>query len=314
MHALYYDGQLRLIDTPKPDPEQEALIRVVLAGICNTDIEITRGYAGFKGIPGHEFVGIVERASDPALVGRRVVGEINAGCGSCPRCLSGDPRHCSQRTVLGIVGRDGAFAEYLSLPEGNLKLVPESVSNLTAVFTEPVAAACSILERVELQSEDRVLIIGDGKLGLLIAQVFHSIPCRLLLAGKHPNKLGIAARCGVDTVLVDDLEERDFDVVVEASGSELGISLAIDRVKPRGSVVLKSTFAGGVTLDMSELVVKEVAIIGSRCGRFEDALRLMESGKLDLSGMVTEVLPLEQGVEGFSLAVSPGVIKVLLEP
>lgn len=314
MRALYYDGQLRLIDTPKPHLEGEALVRVVLAGICNTDIEITRGYAGFKGIPGHEFVGVVERASNRDLVGRRVVGEINAGCGYCSKCLAGDPRHCPQRTVLGISGRDGAFAEYLSLPEVNLKPVPEGVSNLTAVFTEPVAAACSILERVELRPEDRVLVIGDGKLGLLIAQVLRSVPCRLLLAGKHQNKLNTAVKCGIDTVLVDDLKEREFDFIVEASGSESGIKLAIERVRPRGSIVLKSTFAGAVTLDMSELVVKEVAVIGSRCGRFEDALRLMEAGKLDLSGLVSEVLPLERGVDGFALAVTPGVIKVLLEP
>ncbi len=314
MRALYYDGQLQLIDTPKPRLEGEALVRVILAGICNTDIEITRGYAGFKGIPGHEFVGVVEQASNPDLVGKRVVGEINAGCGYCSKCLAGDPRHCPQRTVLGISGRDGAFAEYLSLPEVNLRPVPESVSNLTAVFTEPVAAACSILERVDLRPEDRVLVIGDGKLGLLVAQVLRSVPCKLLLTGKHQNKLDTAVKCGIDTVLVGDLKEYEFDFIVEASGSESGIKLAIERVRPRGSIVLKSTFAGAVTLDMSELVVKEVSIIGSRCGRFEDALRLMEAGKLDLSGLVSEVLPLEQGVAGFALAVTPGVIKILLEP
>lgn len=314
MRALYYDGKLSLIDIPKPNRAEEALVKVVLAGICNTDIEITHGYAGFRGVLGHEFVGIVERASNPALLGRRVVGEINAGCGSCPRCLASDPRHCPRRTVLGIAGRDGAFAEYLTLPEVNLKLVPDSVSDLAAVFTEPVAAACSILERVQLQPEDRVLVVGDGKLGLLIAQVLHTTACNLLLAGRHRNKLDNAAKCGIDTILVDDLEEWDFDLVVEASGSESGIRLAVDRVKPRGSVVLKSTFASAVTLDMSGIVVKEVSVIGSRCGRFEDALRLMESGRLDLSGMVTEVLPLERGVDGFSLAVTPGVIKVLLKP
>ncbi|MCS6884619.1 MAG: alcohol dehydrogenase catalytic domain-containing protein [Acidobacteriota bacterium] len=317
MRALYYDGQLRLVNKQLPVlPVDEALVRVTAAGICNTDIEITHGYAGFKGILGHEFVGIVEQASTRSLIGKRVVGEINAGCGKCYKCLSGDPRHCPRRTVLGIVGRDGAFAEYLTLPEVNLRLVPDKLDDLTAVFAEPLAAACSILERVKPGEGDKVLILGDGKLGLLVAEVFRFLPCELLLVGKHASKLATAAKRGIDAISIEDFvpEDEGYDLVIEATGTTEALAKAVQLAKPRGKVVLKSTCAGSTTVDMSELVVKEVELIGSRCGRLDDALRLMQERHLDFSHMISEVVSLAKGIEAFETAAKPGVLKVLLRP
>lgn len=317
MKAIRFDGAVQLCDVPRPARSDEALIRVSRVGICNTDLEIIRGYAGFRGTLGHEFVGVVESAPDSAWVGKRVVGEINAGCGTCELCRQHDPRHCRNRTVLGIVGRDGAMAEYLSLPVRNLLEVPANVSDEAAAFTEPLAAACEILEQISLTPADKVAVIGDGKLGLLIGQVLATTGCQLLQFGKHRNKLDHLAQCGIQTQLVIEPTAQEyalaFDVVVEASGAAAGFSLAQEIVRPRGTIVLKSTIHGQVPFDAARLIVNEITLVGSRCGRFETALELLAQEKVAVTSLLSDVLPLDQGVAALQLAQQPGVLKVQLQ-
>src|SRR5689334_13556749 len=310
------DSTTSLVEIAAPEPRGEALVRVVLSGICNTDLEIARGYAGFKGTIGHEFVGVVEASPDAELVGQRVVGEINAGCGRCDLCRAGDPRHCAARTVLGIHGRDGAHAEFLQLPTVNLIPVPENVSDEHAVFTEPLAAACGILERATIEKTDRVAVIGDGKLGLLSAQVVALTGAPTLLVGKHPEKLQIAARRGIETATPYEAAKRQkqFDVVVEASGAPLGFRVAINLLRPKGKLVLKSTFRGPTTIDAARIVVDEISIVGSRCGRFQPALHLLMKNAIDVDSLVSEQHPLSNGVHAMDRAGSSGILKVLLRP
>ncbi|HEX8844982.1 MAG TPA: alcohol dehydrogenase catalytic domain-containing protein [Pyrinomonadaceae bacterium] len=317
MRALRYEHErLTVAEIPKPQGAGEALVRVTLSGICNTDIEIVRGYAGFEGTIGHEFVGVVESAPDAALVGRRVVGEINAGCGRCALCLKGDPRHCPDRTVLGIHGRDGAHAEFLRLPVVNLLPVPEEVPDERAVFAEPLAAALGITERVKVTEETRVAVVGDGKLGLLCAQALALTGASVLLVGKHEEKLRIASQRGIETIMPGEAvaRARAFDVVVEASGSEKGFALALDLLRPRGVLVLKSTFKGTTEVDAARIVVDEISVVGSRCGRFAPALGLLEKGAVDVESLISEEYGLADGVHAMQRATQPGVIKVLLRP
>ena len=331
MKALRYENQkLSVADVPPPRVDGEALVRVKLSGICNTDLEIARGYAGFEGTIGHEFVGVIEslpdvseaRASASAgqpgklTPGQRVVGEINAGCGACDLCRTGDPRHCAQRTVLGIVGRDGAHAEFLKLPVVNLLPVPDEISDELAVFTEPLAAACGILERADVTEETRVAVIGDGKLGLLCAQVLKTTGARVTLVGKHQSKLEIAERRGIETITVGQApsRSREFDVAVEASGSPTGFRLALDLLHPRGLLVLKSTFHGATEIDAAPLVVNEISVIGSRCGRFAPALELLKAQAVDVQNLISEEFALADGVRAMERAANPGVLKVLLRP
>lgn len=342
------NGNLSVSDVAKPLADGEALVRVTLSGICNTDLEIARGYAGFAGTIGHEFVGVVEEVSNRALArstivptpvaragwsigraqsgeplltrglvpGDRVVGEINAGCGVCALCRAGDPRHCSQRTVLGIVGRDGAHAEFLKLPAANLLPVPDEISDERAVFTEPLAAACGILERASITEDTRVAVIGDGKLGLLCAQVLATTGAPITLFGKHENKLQLAGRRGIDTTTIDkaDLRKGAFDVAVEASGSPSGFALALDLLHPRGVLVLKSTLHGATEIDAARLVVDEITVVGSRCGRFAPALELLKTGAVDVESLISEEFALADGVQAMHRAAEPGVMKVLLRP
>jgi threonine dehydrogenase-like Zn-dependent dehydrogenase len=317
MKALRYENsQLQLVDLGVPRPNGEALVRVTTAGICNTDLEIVRGYANFSGTLGHEFVGVVEDSPDKSQIGRRVVGEINAGCGRCDLCLQHDPRHCWQRTVLGIHRRDGAFAEYLRLPPRNLLIVPDSVSDHQAVFTEPLAAARQILDQAPIDQSHRVAVIGDGKLGQLIARVLATTGCDLVLIGKHADKLQLAAAAGVKTVALNTLKADPagrFNFVVEASGAPSGLQLALDLALPRGVIILKSTFHGAAQLDTSRIVVDEISIIGSRCGRFEDALNLLAARKVEVESLIDSVFSLHDGVAAMSQAQSPGALKVLLK-
>ncbi|MBC7225881.1 MAG: alcohol dehydrogenase catalytic domain-containing protein [Thermoflexales bacterium] len=316
MLALVYDGEkLQLRDDhPRPVlPPGEALVRVRLAGICNTDLEIVRGYMGFRGVLGHEFVGVVEEAEDHALIGRRVVGEINAYCGECPTCRAGRPTHCPNRTTLGIWGRDGAFAEYLTLPIRNLHTVPDDVPDEVAVFTEPLAAALEILEQVHLRPTDRVVVLGDGKLGLLVAQVLALTGGDLTVVGHHRGKLDILARRGIPTVLESEAEELTADVVVECTGRPEGFAAARRILRPRGTLVLKSTYHGQVEADLTGLVVDEITLVGSRCGPFPPALRLLQRGLVDVRPLVSAVYPLARGLEAFARAAELGVLKVLLE-
>lgn len=317
MLALRVENKhLSVRDIKQPHNADEALVRVVLSGICNTDLEIARGYAGFDGTIGHEFVGIVEQSSNRDLAGRRVVGEINAGCGRCDLCRAGDPRHCSSRTVLGIVGRDGAHAEFLQLPNVNLIAVPEEINDQHAVFTEPLAAACGILERAAIGKTDRVAVIGDGKLGLLCAQVAALTGAPVLLAGKHAEKLRIAERRGIETSTPQDASkrQRQFDVVVEASGAAGGFKLALDLLRPKGTLILKSTFHGSTEIDAARIVVDEISIVGSRCGRFEPALDLLKRGAIDVDSLISEEYSLSDGVKAMTRANTTGVLKVLLRP
>jgi threonine dehydrogenase-like Zn-dependent dehydrogenase len=318
MNALRFDGGLKLDhDAEIPRREGEALVKVILAGICNTDLEITKGYTGFRGTLGHEFVGRVVESADSQLVGNRVVGEINVGCGACKQCLEGDSRHCASRSVLGIKDRDGAFAEFLSLPVRNLFEVPDSMSDETAVFIEPLAAALNTLEQVSPNSETKVAIVGDGKLAQLIALVVGQTDCELTVVGKHQEKLSLALDHGAKRVLLDshalELELRSrFDVVIEASGSASGLSRALKLTRPRGTVVLKSTHHELTSFDTSQIVVNELTIIGSRCGQFKPALDLLTRKGLDLSYLVSLRLPLEEGVLAFSRMSEPGMMKVIL--
>ena len=310
------EKSLSVEDVERPHATDEALVRVLLSGICNTDLEIVRGYAGFSGTIGHEFVGIVEESTDRKLVGRRVVGEINAGCGNCDLCRAGDSRHCPSRTVLGIVGRDGAHAEFLQLPARNLLFVPDNVPDKHAVFAEPLAAACGIVERVSISTADRVAVIGDGKLGLLCAQALALTGAKLLLIGKHESKLRIAGKRGIETTTPQEAakRQRQFDVVVEASGAASGFALALDLLHPKGQLVLKSTFHGKTELNAARIVVDEISIIGSRCGRFTPALDLLEKDAVDVESLISEEYSLSKGVHAMHRAAARGVLKVLLRP
>lgn len=314
MRALVFDGGLSYRDDrPVPEPPPgEARVRVRLAGICATDLAITRGYMGFAGIPGHEFVGEVE-AGPIEWLGRRVVGEINAACGRCPTCERGLPRHCPSRTVLGIQGRDGAFAEFLALPVGNLHPVPDEVPDETALFVEPLAAAFRIREQVQPQPEDTVYVMGDGRLGLLIAQVLAATGCRLTLVGRHPAKLALAKGWGIETADTSaDLPQADF--VVDATGAPDGLERAIARTRACGTVVLKTTCAEAPPFNPAPIVIHEVTVVGSRCGPFPPALAALEAGTVRVAPLVAATYPLAEGVAAFAHAARPGVLKVLLAP
>jgi threonine dehydrogenase-like Zn-dependent dehydrogenase len=319
MKALRFTQQeLVVSEKPVPENKAEALIRVLKSGICNTDLEITRGYAGFEGTIGHEFVGLVERADDrPDIVGKRVVGEINAGCGTCERCKTGDQRHCPKRTVLGIFGRDGAHAEFLQLPSRNLIEVPENISDELAVFAEPLAAAFGITEQVEILPETKLAIIGDGKLGLLCSMSLALRSDNVTLIGKHSPKIAVAEKRGIRGILTQDWPsstKQHFDVVVEASGSESGFATALNLVRPRGKVVLKSTFHGTPVWAASRVVVDEITIVGSRCGQFAPALELLASGAVQVDDLIDDEFPLSDGVAAMRRAGEKGVLKVLLSP
>lgn len=293
-------------------PRGFALIRLLYGGICNTDLELQRGYYGFLGTPGHEFVGVVTDAGDRRLVGKRVVGEINLACGSCAWCRRGLGRHCPKRTVLGIVKHPGAFREYLTLPEKNLHVVPEEIPDETAVFVEPLAAACEILDQVKIPRAAPVAILGDGKLGLLIAQVLHAHGAEVHQYGKHREKLRISEAAGVATEMSKTLPAAAYDWVVDATGSTEGLKEAVGMTRPRGTLILKSTVHGLVGIDTAPVIVNELTLVGSRCGRFEPALRLLRSGKVRVDNMISEVLPLEEASRGFDRARQRGVLKVLL--
>lgn len=315
MIAVHLDsGAATIRDVPRPErPEGFALIRLIQAGICNTDLELQRGYYGFSGTPGHEFVGEVIHADSKELVGKRVVGEINLACGCCPWCRRGLGRHCPTRTVLGIVRHPGAFREFLTLPESNLHVVPDSIPNEIAVFTEPVAAACEILDQVQIPCSSPVAVLGDGKLGLLVAQVLQVNGYRVHQFGRHAEKLRIAARAGVATeIRGEHLPEAEYQWVVDATGSQAGLHAAIRMVEPRGTIILKSTVHGEIPLDTAPVIVSEITLVGSRCGRFEPALELLRLGAIDVGSMISERMPLSSAPAALDRAAQRGVMKVLL--
>lgn len=315
MKGLWLENnQLQLrtdIPIPKP-PQGEALVRVLCAGICNTDLELIKGYYPYTGIIGHEFVGVVEQGPEH-LINQRVVGEINAACGYCRFCRSGQPTHCENRTVLGIVNRNGAFAEYLSLPIENLHIVPENVSTAAATFTEPLAAALEIQQQITLCQDDRVLVVGDGKLGQLIAQTLALTGCDLLVVGRHEDKLLNLAARGIKTALANTVKDRYFDVSIDCTGNPEGFNTARRALRPRGTLILKSTYAGNLSLDASALVVDEITLIGSRCGPFVPALELLATKKVNVQSLIQGIYPLSLGLEAVEKAKTQGVLKVLLE-
>jgi threonine dehydrogenase-like Zn-dependent dehydrogenase len=315
MRAIVFDSTLSF--RPRhPEPAAtggDTLIRVRQAGICATDLEITRGYMGFKGVPGHEFVGEVVSSADRDLIGKRVVGEINVVCGRCDLCLSGLSNHCRNRTVLGILNRDGAFAEYVRLPALNLHVVPDTVDDDAATFVEPLAAAFQVTKQINLDGRKWVTVLGDGRLGLLVAQVLRDANCQVRVIGKHAEKLALCEKWSIRSRPLEDIVPRhDQDVVVDCTGSAEGLTMAIQMVRPRGTVVLKTTTASGAPLNLAPVVIDEINIVGSRCGPFREAIRALAEKRVDVASLIHRRMKLEQGVEAMALAGRPGVLKVIL--
>jgi threonine dehydrogenase-like Zn-dependent dehydrogenase len=315
MRALTFHRQLSYRrDYLDPTPVAgESIVRVTLAGICGTDLEIVRGYMGFEGVPGHEFVGRVVETSNPPLAGRRVVGEINAACGRCALCIEGLGRHCPNRTVLGILGRDGAFAELLRLPDENLIPVPDSIADELALFTEPAAAAYEIFEQLHLARNKTVVVLGDGRLGALVALALKGEAYAPLVAGHHGDKLARLAALGLATADEHRLSDR-FEVVIDCTGHSAGFPRALELVRPRGTIILKSTAAAGAELNLAPAVINEITVVGSRCGRFAPALAAFESGKLDPRALIDATFALDEAEAAFAAARRPPNFKILFRP
>jgi threonine dehydrogenase-like Zn-dependent dehydrogenase len=335
MRALYWDGRELRVHSAYPTPKlrmedggsrivgatggrpanegQPALVKIHLAGICSTDLEIFKGYMGFKGVPGHEFVGTV--ADGPKeFVGKRVAGEINFGCGDCHSCRRDLSRHCANRRVMGILNADGAFAEYVAVPAGNLHEIPENVSDEEAVFTEPLAAALEILTQTQLDPDDEVLVLGDGKLGNLCAQALRLTGAKVTALGKHADKLALIKKAGVRTMQLADWRPRQFDVVVEATGSASGLDLALGAVRPRGTLILKSTIAGNHQVSLAPIVINEINVIGSRCGAFPDALAALTAKQVAVTPLIERIYSLQDGLEAVQHAAARGARKILVQP
>lgn len=318
MRAVVFDNGLKLDKNyAKPSPQKgEALIKVNTIGICNTDYEITKGYMGYKGVLGHEFTGVVEEinADDKSLLNKRVVGEINCGCGECEWCNQGLERHCPNRSTLGIWQREGCFAEYVCLPVKNLLEIPENVSDEEAVFTEPLAAALEILEQIHIPPYKKIAVLGDGKLGLMIALALNAAGLDLILIGKHENKLEIAKKQGVKTKLLSDVEiKKEYDFVVEATGSISGFETSLALTKPRGTLILKSTIAASKEFNFAPVVVDEITIVGSRCGQFAPALRLLESGRIDVKPLISDIFEFDESIAAFERNKEKSSIKVIVK-
>ena len=316
MKATFFDGKQMILDENYTNPEfNETLVRVSLAGICGTDLEILDGYMQYKGILGHEFVGVVEKSTNSDIIGKRVVGEINAGCGNCNSCIKGMERHCPSRTVLGILKRNGAFAEFLSLPEKNLHIIPDSISDEQAVFIEPLAAAFEINEQVSLQPEWNVAVVGDGRLAQLIIQVIKLTCSNITCFGKHENKLEGLVQSGIKIKLgIESTDEQLFDLVIEATGSNSGFTDTIKLVKPRGTVVLKSTIASRENLDLTPTIINEITLIGSRCGLFKPAIDALATGKISVDSMIDSIFSLEKFEDAIIYAKKSDTLKVFLKP
>lgn len=315
MRAIVFDGSNPRLEVDRPDPQPqpgEVLVRVVRAGVCETDLQIIKGYHGFHGVLGHEFVGI---AVGGALAGRRVVGEINCSCWNCDTCVErAHPNHCPSRTVVGIVGRDGAFADLVAIPERNLHSVPDAIDDDVAVFTEPVAAAFRIPQQVRVAGDDRIVVLGDGRLGNLCAQVLARLSDHVVVVGKHRSKLALLENLGLHTRLLGESSEaRPADIVVDCTGSTTGLPTALSLVRPRGTVVLKTTVSAEHSLSLAPIVVDEVTIVGSRCGPFDRALDALGRGLVDVKPLIADRYDLSDGVRALERANEPGVLKVLID-
>ncbi len=316
MRAIVFDGEVHLRnDYPDPSPRPgEALIRVSLAGICNTDLEIARGYMNFHGVMGHEFVGEVVGAAMPGWLGRRVVGEINAPCLNCEVCRTIGGNHCPHRTVLGIQDRDGTFADLVSVPLSNLHEVPDEVPDESAVFVEPLAAAYNVLEQVHIKPTDKVIVLGDGKLGQLIARVLWHTGASVTAVGKHDEKLALLAESGIAAAKISELGDEYADVVIDSTGSAQGFADAVRLTRPRGTLVLKSTVAEGVNLNLAPVVINEITVVGSRCGPFDAAIRALATGRVDVQPLLQKVVSLDDGEAALVEAARNGVLKVAIQP
>lgn len=313
MRAIVLDKDVRFrTDHPAPDTAAgEVIVRVTRAGVCETDLQLIKGYMGFRGVLGHEFVGVAEAGR---FAGRRVVGEINCSCRECETCRSGLTSHCPNRTVLGILNHDGAFADLIAVPEPNLHPVPDSIPDDVAVFTEPVAAAFQIPAQVPVRSADRIIVLGDGRLGNLCAQVLADLSDHVLVVGKHQEKLALLQARGIATrLLSNDLPARAADVVVDCTGSESGLPTALTLVRPRGTIVLKTTVAGAQTMPWAPFVIDEVTLVGSRCGPFDQALAALAAGRVDVRPLITQRFRLDDGLQALERAKAKGVMKVLIE-
>jgi threonine dehydrogenase-like Zn-dependent dehydrogenase len=316
MQALYWNGNELVFERSYRAPvvdKSAALIKVHLAGICSTDLQIFKGYMDFKGVPGHEFIGSVSEGPSE-LIGKRVVGEINFGCGDCDACRHDLSRHCPNRRVMGILNADGAFAEYVSVPVTNLHIVPESVSDEEAVFTEPLAAAFEILTQIQLDPGDEVLVLGDGKLGILCAQTLRLTGAKVTALGKHADKLALIKKSGIRTIELKGWQPRLFDVVVEATGSASGLELALSAVRPRGTLILKSTIAGNHQVSLAPIVIHEINVIGSRCGPFPQAIEALTAKQISVTPLIERIYSLNAGLAAIDHAARPGVRKILLRP
>ena len=316
MKATSFDGKQMTYNENYRDPKPgESLVRVSLAGICGTDLEILDGYMAYNGVLGHEFVGVVEKSQNPDLIGKRVVGEINAGCNKCDSCKKGMQRHCPNRTVLGILKRDGAFAEFLSLPEENLHVIPDSVTDEQAVFVEPLAAAFEIKEQISLNSDWKVAVVGDGRLAQMICQVLKLSCPDVTCFGRHQNKLTNLEKFEIPTKIgIDDSDYQSYDLVVEATGSNSGFADTMKLVKPRGIVILKSTIASRENLDLTPTVVNEITLVGSRCGLFKPAIDALATGIISVDSMIDSTFPLEKFSDAINHAKKPDTLKVFLKP
>ena len=310
------NGAVTLREVPVPQrPEGYALLRLLVAGICNTDLELQRGYYGFRGTPGHEFVAEVVESDRADLIGRRVAGEINVACTHCEWCIRGLGRHCPNRTVLGIVNQPGAFEEFFVLPDRNLHLLPDNLPADRAVFLEPLAAACEILDQVTIPPHERVAVLGDGKLGLLIAQLLNAEGYSVRQYGRHANKLSISGAAGVETELVNGRTPplAAYNYVVDATGSAEGLRQAAAMTRPRGTLILKSTVHGTVAIDTAPIIVNEITLVGSRCGRFEAALPLIDHALIRTDRMIADRFPLTEAPAAFARAAERGILKVLMD-
>ena len=317
MRGLHFQQTLQYRNDLVPSllNRNEARIQVLLAGVCSTDLHILQGYMGFTGILGHEFVGrVIEAPDDPSWIGKRVVGEINAACRTCPTCLAGRPTHCPQRTVLGIQGRQGAFAENFTLPIANLRPVPSTLSDDQAVFVEPLAAACEIPQQIQVEPTQTLLVIGDGKLGLLCAQVLALHGCAVQMLGKHPEHATWLSSRGIGHTTNPKDITHPVDLVVEATGSPSGWALALQLLRPRGTLILKSTYHGTLPITMADIVIHELTIMGSRCGPFDPALRLLDHRLIDVTPLIHARYPLSDGIQAMNHAAKSGTLKVILQP
>lgn len=318
MKAVVFDGELKF-DENYMEPERkenEALIKPLLLGVCNTDEEITKGYMGYNGVLGHEFVGVVIDSDDKNLINKRVVGEINLGCNNCPECNNNLQRHCKQRSTFGIYKKDGCFSELFTLPNSNLLVVPDNVDDETAVFVEPLAAAYEIFEQIQIKPKDKVAILGDGKLGLCISTIFSALNVDYTHIGKHLEKLEITKKLGGKIKLLSDIKNEDlktYDIVVEATGSVGGFETSLSLVKPRGILVLKSTIAAKEGLNLASVVIDEITVLGSRCGQFEPVLRLMGKNRINTKPLISKILPFREAIKAFELNRQKDTIKILLK-